>query len=200
MTPDIAMNAEENDGVRVSTMAILVASAFVIGASETLVWFSMRAVMALGGTVAVGGPYAITSAAPGWIMVMPAAIIALVIAMMTSSGLSGSRDTPSLMLMAWSALFLSLGWNFLEFGVHAPGGGVSISWLLCAVLFAVMGGGGLYVLVDMRRGTRELDQQRAAKTGTPATHAGWRAYQIANAVAVIAGVAAGWGLFALLGR
>lgn len=200
MTPGIAMGAEETEGVRASTMAILVASAFVIGASETLVWFSMRAVMALGGAVAIGGPYAITAAAPGWILVMPAAIIALVIAMMTSSGLSGSRDTPSLMLLAWSALFLSLGWNFLEFGVRAPGGGVSIGWLLCAALFALMGGGGLYALFDMRRGTRDLDEQRAAKSGSPAAHAGWRAYQIANAVGAVAGVAAGWGLFALVSR
>ena len=194
-------NAESSEGIRASTMAILVASAFVIGASETVTWFSMRAVMALGGMVAVGGPYAITSPAPGWILIMPASIIALVIAMQTSKGLSDSRDTPSLYLLAWSALFLSLGWNFLEFGLHAPGGGgLSIGWLVCAGTFALMGGGGLYAFRESRKAGRELDQQRAVQTGSLPVREGWRAYQVANAAAVAVGAAAGCGLFSLVSR
>jgi Short C-terminal domain len=41
----------------------------------------------------------------------------------------------------WPALFLSLGWNFLEFGLDPPGpGGLEWGWLVCAVVFFVMGG------------------------------------------------------------
>ena len=200
MSSDIPA-AQDTEGVRASTMAILVASAFVIGASETLMWLAMRSVMALGGAVASGGPYEIAVPSPGWLLALPASIIALVIAMQTSKGLSDSHDTPSLYLLAWSALFLMLGWNFLEFGLRAPGGGgLAIGWLVCAGTFALMGGGGLYAFRESRKAGRELDQQKAARTGEYPVRAGWRAYQIANTVAVAVGVVAGWGVFALVSR
>ena len=43
---------------------------------------------------------------------------------------------------AWPALFLSLGWNFLDYGLDPPGGddGLVWGWLVCAVLFFLMGG------------------------------------------------------------
>jgi hypothetical protein len=52
------------------------------------------------------------------------------------------HQAPSLLSLAWPALFLSLGWNFLDFGLHPPGGagGVAVGWLVCAVLFGLMGG------------------------------------------------------------
>lgn len=46
-----------------------------------------------------------------------------------------------LWLLAWPALFLSLGWNFLEFGLDPPGGGgPEWGWLICAIVFGLMGG------------------------------------------------------------
>ena len=48
---------------------------------------------------------------------------------------------PSLLGLLWPALFLSLGWNFLEFGLNPPGGtGLAWGWLVCAVTFGLMGG------------------------------------------------------------
>ena len=44
----------------------------------------------------------------------------------------------SLVFLASPALFISLGWNFLEFGFSAPDGWVW-SWLFCGVLFVLMG-------------------------------------------------------------
>ncbi len=46
-----------------------------------------------------------------------------------------------LALLAWSALFLLLGWNFLDFAVIHPNGGngVSAGFLVCAVIFIIMG-------------------------------------------------------------
>jgi hypothetical protein len=46
-----------------------------------------------------------------------------------------------LALLSWSALFLLLGWNFLDFAVVHPnnGSGVSAGFLVCAVVFIIMG-------------------------------------------------------------
>jgi hypothetical protein len=51
------------------------------------------------------------------------------------------HKVPNFALLAWSALFLSLGWNFLEFGLDAPDsdGGLAWGWLVCAIVFAFMG-------------------------------------------------------------
>ena len=43
------------------------------------------------------------------------------------------------MFLAWPALFLSLGWNFLEYGFFAVEGDWVWSWLFCGVLFVLMG-------------------------------------------------------------
>jgi Short C-terminal domain len=47
---------------------------------------------------------------------------------------------------AWSALFLALGWNFLEYGFDPPGGGTSPGWLVCGFVFVAMGGAPLLLL------------------------------------------------------
>jgi hypothetical protein len=46
---------------------------------------------------------------------------------------------PRIGFLAWPALFLSLGWAFLEAALAAPGG-VAWGYLVCAVLFGLMGG------------------------------------------------------------
>ena len=51
-------------------------------------------------------------------------------------------------LLAWPALFLSLGWNFLEFGFDPPGedDGLVWGWIVCGVVFWLMGGLPLFAL------------------------------------------------------
>ncbi|MEV6982270.1 hypothetical protein AB0M95_13550 [Sphaerisporangium sp. NPDC051017] len=51
---------------------------------------------------------------------------------------------PSLSLLVWPALFLSLGWGFLEAALAGPG--FMWGFLICAVLFALIGGGPLLIL------------------------------------------------------
>jgi hypothetical protein len=54
----------------------------------------------------------------------------------------------SLWPLAWPALFLSLGWNFLEYGLDPPGAaGVAPGWLVCAVVFGLMGAVPLWILL-----------------------------------------------------
>jgi hypothetical protein len=55
----------------------------------------------------------------------------------------------ALVLLAWPALFLSLGWNFLEYAIWPPGpeSGIVLGWLIPGVVFVIMGGGPLLVLL-----------------------------------------------------
>ena len=114
--------------------------------SLTILWLSMRAVMGIGGACASGGPYVPAVECPDVVVALtPLSVFGLFI----FGGLAawgGSRlggGWVGLILLAWPALFLSLGWNFLEFGLRPPGGEpgqVIWSWLFCAVVFFLMGG------------------------------------------------------------
>lgn len=115
----------------------------------TLVWLSMRAVLDIGGVCATGGPYVPRVPCPEEVVaVMPLAIIGLFVfgglAWWGGAGLGGAWA--GLILLAWPALFLSLGWNFLEYGLAPPGGEegeLAWGWLVSGVIFVVMGGGPL---------------------------------------------------------
>jgi hypothetical protein len=87
---------------------------------------------------------------------------------------------PNLTLLAWPALFLSLGWNFLEYGVDPPGtGGVAVGWLICAVVFFAMGGIPLVIGIralmmgrDTRVPSTVTDRVGTVGPGTGATVTG----------------------------
>jgi hypothetical protein len=107
----------------------------------TLTYHSMRAVMDVGGSCASGGPYAISRPCPeGVAWVMPVGIFGGFISV--GIGLLGvfPQGGPRPYAFAWSALFLALGWNFLEYGFDPPGGGTSPGWLVCGFVFVLMGG------------------------------------------------------------
>jgi hypothetical protein len=63
---------------------------------------------------------------------------------------------PNLTWLAWPALFISLGWNFLQYGIDPPGpeSGPIWGWLICAVLFIVMGAGPLVIGIAAIRSGR----------------------------------------------
>ncbi len=139
-------------------------TAFAVGAKVLMLWvclalfvvclamvsLSMRAVLDVGGSCASGGPFEIETQCPrgvGWIM--PVAIwvglLALVGYVFAGRGLPG----PKLIGLAWPALFLSLGWNFLDYGFDPPGDqGTSPGLVVCGVLFVVMGVVPLFVLAS----------------------------------------------------
>jgi len=56
-----------------------------------------------------------------------------------------------LVFLAWPALFLSLGWNFLEYGFFAVEGDWVWSWLFCGVLFVLMGAVPLAIGIGIAR-------------------------------------------------
>lgn len=119
----------------------------------------MRSVQKIGGFCASGGPYQIAHHCPKGIAgVLPLSIFGGLLFL----GLFAvcTNDTGrSLLLFAWPALFLSLGWNFLDYGLHlTSGSGVDAGFLVCAALFMVMGAVPLIWL---------LPQLWQVVTGTP---------------------------------
>ena len=119
--------------------------------SLTLLWLSMRAVMDIGGACASGGPYVPAVECPDIVIAMtPLSIFGLFLfgGLAIWGGASIGAGWAGLVGLAWPALFLSLGWNFLEYGLNPPGaepGQLEWSWLLCAVVFGVMGGAPLAI-------------------------------------------------------
>jgi hypothetical protein len=105
----------------------------------TCLYHGMRGVMRLGGFVASGGPYEIAHPAPSWVWIMPLSILVGMACFFLNLFSSDGKGV-NLMPLAWPALFLSLGWNFLEFAFTPPGGGFAWGWLICGAVFIPMGG------------------------------------------------------------
>ncbi|HWH37995.1 MAG TPA: hypothetical protein VNT28_09480 [Candidatus Limnocylindrales bacterium] len=115
--------------------------------SISLLWLGMRVVMGVGGFCAEGGPFVIeTPCPPGAELMFLAFPLGFASAgLMVWKGSTIGGPYAALPLLAWPALFLSLGWNFLEFGVQPPGGGLAWGWLVPGVMFVLMGGGPLWL-------------------------------------------------------
>ena len=127
-----------------------------LAACLTLVFLSMRAVMDVGGFCAEGGPYEIQTHCPeGTVLLMPLSIFAG----LGSAALVGWKGSQigggfgAIVGLAWPALFISLGWNFLEYGLWPPGddGGIVWGWLIPGVIFEAMGILPLLALLPSRR-------------------------------------------------
>jgi hypothetical protein len=103
----------------------------------TLLFFGMRAVMEIGGSC--GGAFA--PCPSGTAATIPLAIIVGMFAAFGSVLFSLRAGLPVLTGFAWPALFLSLGWNFLEYGISPPHGNVG-RWgmLICGAIFVLLGG------------------------------------------------------------
>ena len=133
----------------------------------TLIWLGMRAVLGVGGFCAEGGPYVIeTHCPPGVALTMTLAFPGLFLfgGLMVWKGSLIGAGYGAAALLAWPALFLSLGWNFLEFGVNPPGGGLAFGWLIPGVVFVLMGGLPLWAALPARggRGGSGAGRRRAA--------------------------------------
>jgi hypothetical protein len=142
----------------------------------TLLWLGMRAVMDLGGFCASGGPYQIAVECPDAVIAStPLSILGGFLAagliIWGAAGLPGAWL--SLVFLAWPALFLSLGWNFLEYGLFPPEGGWVWSWLFCGVLFVLIGAVPLIIGIGAYReeggGGRAYAAGRVVVRPKPAT-------------------------------
>lgn len=148
------------------------ASVFVFAATTfvalgmTLLFLGMRAVMDIGGACATGGPYVSAATCPEGV---PGLMLGGLWGGLAATGLYvwqvSKYSLPSFAGLLWPALFLSLGWNFLEYGIAPPvGDGPVWGWLVCGVIFVLMGGIPLlWVLPAIRQGLT-----RSAATARPA--------------------------------
>jgi hypothetical protein len=166
----------------------------------TILWLSMRLVMGIGGACASGGPYVPAVECPDAVVALtPLSIFGIFLfgGLAFWGGAQLGGGWAGLISLAWPALFLSLGWNFLEFGLQPPGaepGELAWGWLLCAVVFGLMGGGPLAVAIwGLREAARGrpaasapvLDTRRVASTprGGFELHVARRGFQASAAVA-----------------
>jgi hypothetical protein len=132
----------------------------------TALYESMRAVMDVGGACASGGAYEIRQACPkgvGW--VIPVSIFGMFAAgIFTFLGVF-DEGGPRPYVFAWSALFLALGWNFLDYGFNPPDHHDTVwGWVICGIVFVVMGGAPLLLLLSPRIARWSIwgpDSQRA---------------------------------------
>jgi len=138
--------------------------------SITLLSRSMRSVEKIGGFCASGGPYQIAHTCPKGISgLIPLAIFGglIFLGLFAFCTTAGGR---SVLLLSWSALFLTLGWNFIDYGIVNPvGGGVAYGQLIPGVLFIIMGGVPLVWVVPamFRALLGESDDSGTTGTGTP---------------------------------
>ena len=138
--------------------AVYLLAVACMAASLTLVFLSMRAVLDIGGFCAEGGPYVIETPCPEGV---PLLITGGIFGLFAFGGLmawKGSRlgePFGGLVMLAWPALFVSLGWNFLEFALWPPqpAQGLVWGWLIPGVIFVLMGGVPLLALLPLA-GTR----------------------------------------------
>jgi hypothetical protein len=120
-------------------------------ASLTILFLCMRSVMDVGGVCGSGNTVSVPrvqcpTGVPG--LMFGSIFGGLVFLALYATSAIG----PNLVLFAWPALFLSLGWNFLEYGIDPPGGGgAEFGWLLCGVIFVLMGGVPLVIAIQAWR-------------------------------------------------
>jgi len=118
------------------TIGILLTGAGVV-AALTVMYECMRAVMNIGGSCGSGGTG--LPSCPGNVAgLMPAAIWGGLIFAGLYVWQCAKHHVPSFTSLLWPALFISLGWNFLDYGIH--GGTVSAGLLVVGVVFVGMGG------------------------------------------------------------
>jgi hypothetical protein len=142
------------------------AGTFGVAFAITTLWWTQRAVMDIGGYCAQGGPFVIEDPCPGntaWLAPVSVWVGLACVALMLWGAAGLDHSAIGLVLLGWPALFLPLGWNFLEYAVDPPeGGGPAIGWFVCAVVFAGLGIPGLLLA---RGAFRALEGPRALIVG-----------------------------------
>src|SRR6185295_12547712 len=111
--------------------------------SIALMFIEMRAVLDIGGSCADGGPYVSRQPCPQGTWLMFLAIFGGfgwgALAFWAGQSIGGRYG--AVPFLAWPALFCTLGFNFLQYGVAPPGGGgVELGFLIPGILFELMGG------------------------------------------------------------
>jgi hypothetical protein len=146
-----------------------------VASALTMVYLSMRAVMDVGGFCAEGGPFEIETHCPQGV---PGVMVGSLWGGILLAGVYVwqvvRHNVPNFVGLLWPALFLSLGWNFLDYAFDPPGtqGGVVWGWLICGIVFVLMGGLPLLVMLPatVHSFTRERERPQGWPLGMPLAH------------------------------
>lgn len=185
-------------------LALIGAAGLALG--MTILYNGMALIMQTEGAfVASGGPYEIAHPADDWVWAVPVSIWVAFLFGGVSIVASLRGWGVNLIALAWSALFFSLGWNFLRFGLNPPEGMTATwGWLVPGVVFWLMALwplGTIAIGAMLRR--RYLDPGLGATRahaflGVPSLRGVAPAYVVAQIVGIAAGIAGGAALFGAL--
>ena len=139
-----------------------------LSACITIVFLSMRAVMDIGGACASGGPYVSANPCPDGVGLLMSFAFPAGFGFAWLAGWAGSRigrGYVAVPLLAWPALFLSLGWNFIDYGLVSPPEGETLvwGWVIPGLLFIAMGGIPLLVAIKWRSDFGNEDRAAALR-------------------------------------
>lgn len=162
-------------GPRLRWVVLLALSVAGLTLCITLVFLGMRSVMDIGGACADGGPFVPVQPCPDG---APAAMVLGIFGLFLFGGLTFATGAAvggawsGLGILAWTGLFGSLGWNFLDYGIINPPEGETVvwGWLIPGVMFEVMAfvplviGGGV---IAAMRGRGASWRRSSSSAGTP---------------------------------
>ncbi len=150
------------------TGAVVLALGVAAGAAAiTVLSRLMRSVTAVGGSCADGGPYVSAQPCPDGTGAAIGVLFLLVPLFLAGTWWGARRaGAPNPVLLGWPALFLTLGWNFLDDGLSPPAGaeGIAVGYVVCGVVFVLMGAAPLLLLLSAWRAGRGA---RRAQAGPP---------------------------------
>ena len=164
------MVGEAERPVRRAVAVVVLGLGVAAGAAAiTILSLIMRSVTAIGGSCADGGPYVSAQPCPtgtgtALLLVFACTLTCLIGTLWAASVLKA----PIPLLLAWPAIFLTLGWNFLEDGFDPPDGqGVVTGFVVCGVLFVLMGGAPLLLWLSVVRDARRTRRAHAGFPSSP---------------------------------
>ena len=171
-------------GFSVPKLVLLSVCLVLLGLSLVWAFLSMRAVMAVGGSCADGGPYVSAQPCPHGAGLIALAIPVLVAATIGGSIVAAALPAPLLFVPMWAFLFGALGWNFLDPAFEGQAGSVS-GWLVCGVLFELMAAPAVVVLALGFAGRSTMTDG-----GSPPIGSGrwWWFYPLLGGLGVVLGI------------
>jgi hypothetical protein len=194
---DLAAERRPSFGAIVALLFGVAGLAFCIA----LLFLGMRAVLDIGGACASGGAVVTRQPCPDGV---PLAVVGSIFGLFlfgtiaAIGGASVGGPYTGLVFAAWPALFLALAWNFLEYGIRPPGsdGGVDAAWLLCGIVFVIIGIGPLLAMLPerhahlgpradplaMRRLLADLSARQRQMTDDDARASSWHGYTVPRPV------------------
>ena len=161
-------DADASSGPSSRTVLLYLVGIAGLAFSIALMFIEMRAVLDVGGSCADGGPYVSAQPCPQGTWLMFLAIFGGfgwgALAFWAGASIGGRYS--SVPFLAWPALFCTLGFNFLQYGVSPPGGGgVELGFLIPGILFELIG--GIPLALGLKYGgtgdTAAKDRLRAAQ-------------------------------------